>query len=107
MLRGRTAVLLAQANWFKNQEKRSPEYDNYGSPLSYEDVAERMGLPEEYVRDMCTPKLMKGKRYPAMNGRSSKPNELSSQFERVFPMFQRPRSVMTLKNLKKKDVTSD
>ena len=107
MFRARgTCVLLVQANWFKNQERRSREYDNFGSPLSYEDVSERMGLPEEYVKDMCTPKLRKGKRYPAMNGRVSKPNELTSQFERVFPDFERPKSVTGLTLLKKSDVSS-
>ena len=110
MLRRSSALLFTThrtRNWSEGAERRAREFQSYDANLMYEELAERMGLPVEYVEDLATPKFRHGKVYPAMKGRLSKPNELSSQFDKMFPRYREAPTVRKMRVLKMSDLSSD
>ncbi|KPA74349.1 hypothetical protein ABB37_09330 [Leptomonas pyrrhocoris] len=61
--------------------------------FNLDEAAAELQLDEEYVASLYKPLhytyAMRGQRYPAEQGRTSRPGSLSSSRDRVFPLYKR------------------
>jgi hypothetical protein len=106
MLRRSLAWLAATKgeNFAQGSERRYAA-DPYKATLNYDELADKMGLPTEYVRSLVTPRYSK-KKYPSAVRRNTRPGELGATWERMFPGYVEPKSVRSMRALKVSDVST-
>jgi hypothetical protein len=106
MFRSRLARLLAPVleNRAHGEEKRYKYHDTYSANLDHQEIAKKMGLPVDYVEDLCTPKFKKI--YPAARGRASKPGDRSSSFSHMFPRYKKSTTQKRMLRLGMKNIST-